>query len=202
MLDASSRTLDSMRRALVREGEPGTLLGGAAAPLPTRSTAVRHAGDQRQLPLEESRHGDPPYRIAPVQPAAVLDCRHVGALRFLTVACALVLAVVPPLPVRRSTSPSGCRGSTCRRGSRAARSRASVCGTSCGDRARAPRSRRFDLSATESAYNVNSLPARVRPAIWKWDVRDTMPRCPRPLSGARDGHPETRGEDDRAHEPT
>ena len=33
--------------------------------------------------------------MAPVQPAAVLDCTLVGALRSLTIACALVLASVP-----------------------------------------------------------------------------------------------------------
>jgi hypothetical protein len=26
-----------------------------------------------------------------------------------------------------------------------------------------------------SVYRVSSLPAKVRPAIWKWDVRDTLP---------------------------
>ena len=27
-------------------------------------------------------------------------------------------------------------------------------------------------------YRVQSLPAQVRPAIWKWNVQDTIPRSP------------------------
>jgi hypothetical protein len=29
---------------------------------------------------------------------------------------------------------------------------------------------------TNSSYIANSLPARVRPAIWRWNVQDTMPQ--------------------------
>jgi hypothetical protein len=34
----------------------------------------------------------------------------------------------------------------------------------------------LQLTSKTNRYRVSSLPARVRPAIWKWDVKDTLPR--------------------------
>jgi hypothetical protein len=114
-----------------------------------------------------------------VQPAAVLDCTLVGALRSPIIACALVLASVPvavsargdlTVTVARLDVPASIKGGEL---------------ASFGVRyiVRGPSSRTalatvvLDLNgATNTTYNANSLPARVRPAIWKWNVRDTMPR--------------------------
>jgi hypothetical protein len=35
---------------------------------------------------------------------------------------------------------------------------------------------RFQLNSKTNRYDVASLPGRVRPAIWRWDVKDTLPQ--------------------------
>jgi hypothetical protein len=35
---------------------------------------------------------------------------------------------------------------------------------------------RFQLNSKTNRYEVASLPAKVRPAIWRWDVKDTLPQ--------------------------
>jgi hypothetical protein len=34
----------------------------------------------------------------------------------------------------------------------------------------------LQLNSKTNNYTVSSLPAKVRPAIWKWDVKDTLPQ--------------------------
>ena len=113
-------------------------------------------------------------------PAAVLDCTLVGALRSLTIACALVLAPVPAafgargdltVTVSRLDVPTKITGGKL---------------ASFGVRyiVRGPSSRtalatvilNLNGANTNNSYIANSLPARVRPAIWKWNVQDTMPQ--------------------------
>ena len=108
----------------------------------------------------------------------MLDCCPVGApRRSLAIACALVLAVVVPaaaatrdltVAVSQLTAPKTARGGKA---------------VSFGVRyvVRGPDRRRalatvvLVLTRGKNRYTVSSLPARVRPAIWKWDVKDTLP---------------------------
>jgi hypothetical protein len=102
----------------------------------------------------------------------------VGALRSLTIACAL-LALVPA-----TVSAQGAAGDLTVSVSRLdvpARIKGGK-PASFGVRyiVRGPTTRTafatVDLSLTgPNVYRVNSLPAKVRPAIWKWNVQDTMP---------------------------
>jgi hypothetical protein len=114
-----------------------------------------------------------------VQPPAVLDCTPVGALRSLTIACALVLASVPvavgassdlTVAVSRLDVPTKIKGGKL---------------ASFGVRyvVRGPSARTalatviLDLTGpNNNSYHVDSLPAKVRPAIWRWNVQDTMPQ--------------------------
>jgi hypothetical protein len=112
----------------------------------------------------------------------VLDCTPVGALRSLTIACALVLALVPV-----AVSAEGTTGDLS-----VAVSRLDVPASIKGGKqarfgvryiVRGPRSRSALATVvlalngdTATTYRVNSLPAKVRPAIWKWNVQDTMPQ--------------------------
>ena len=76
-------------RALVGEREGRTLGCECLRHGPRDRPSIRHAGDERQLPVEESRHGVPPYRITIRRPLPVLHCGPVGATRLLSaVACA------------------------------------------------------------------------------------------------------------------
>jgi hypothetical protein len=101
----------------------------------------------------------------------------VGATRrSLAIACALVLAIVPAaagatrdltVSVARLTVPASLQSGQ---------------PVSFGVRyvVRGPAVRRAMATVTlrlsgASVYRVSSLPAKVRPAIWKWDVRDTLP---------------------------
>lgn len=108
----------------------------------------------------------------------MLDCEPVGATRrSLAIACALVVVLVPAaagassdltVSVSRlsvpSTIPSGktvnfgvlyiVRGPTTR----------SAFATVV-----------LRLNGPSSHYTVTSLPAKVRPAIWRWSVQDTLP---------------------------
>jgi hypothetical protein len=108
----------------------------------------------------------------------VLDCSPVGApCRSLTVACGLALAFVPSaigatgdlrVSVAHLTVPSKIQsGKTVSFGVRYI--------------VRGPGSRRalatvkLVLKGSESRFSFSSNPARVRPAIWKWEVQDTVP---------------------------
>ena len=108
----------------------------------------------------------------------MLDCTLVGALRSLTIACALVLASVPvavsakgdlTVTVSRFDVPTRITGGKV---------------ASFGVRyiVRGPSSHTafatvtLNLNGPNNSYRANSLPARVRPAIWKWNVQDTMPQ--------------------------
>jgi hypothetical protein len=107
----------------------------------------------------------------------VLDCTPVGALRrALTIACALVLAFVPAaigangdltVTVSRLTVPPRIQsGKTVTFGVRYI--------------VRGPSSRRATAKVTlvlrgENRFSFSSNAARVRPAIWKWEVQDTVP---------------------------
>jgi hypothetical protein len=113
-----------------------------------------------------------------VPPPAVLDCGPVGATRrSLAIACALVFAIVPAaagakadltVSVSRLTVPSKLQG-----GQKVAFGVRYVVRGPAGQRAVAKVALR--LNGKGSLYTVSSLPARVRPAIWKWNVRDTLP---------------------------
>ena len=109
----------------------------------------------------------------------MLDCTLVGALRSLTIACALVLACVPAalgakgdltVSVSRLDVPTKITGGKL---------------ASFGVRyiVRGPSARTAFATvilklngANNNSYIANSLPARVRPAIWRWNVQDTMPQ--------------------------
>ena len=83
-------------RTLVGEGEGRTLGCESLRHGPRDRPSIRHAGDERQLPVEESRHGVPPYRITIGRPLPVLHCGPVGATRLLSAfAVAMALAFVP-----------------------------------------------------------------------------------------------------------
>jgi hypothetical protein len=102
----------------------------------------------------------------------------VGATRrSLAIACALVFAIVPAaagakgdltVKVAHLTVPATLQGGKKVgfgvryevRGPAALRAMAKV---------------ELRLTGVGSLYTVSSLPARVRPAIWKWDVQDTLP---------------------------
>ena len=97
--------------------------------------------------------------------------------RFLAIACALVFAIVPAaagakveLTVRVShlTVPARLQG-----GQKVAFGVRYVVRGPAAQRALATVALR--LTSRGSLYTVKSLPAKVRPAIWKWDVRDTLP---------------------------
>jgi hypothetical protein len=117
----------------------------------------------------------------------VLDCCTVGApRRSLAIACALVLAVVVPataatrdltVAVSQLTAPKKAHGGkTVSFGVRYV-----VRGP---DRRRALATVVLVLTRGKNTYTVSSLPARVRPAIWKWDVKDTLPVLPPGTYGA------------------
>jgi hypothetical protein len=107
----------------------------------------------------------------------VLDCSPVGApRRSLTIACGLVLAFVPSaigatgdltVKVSRLTVPPRIQtGKTVSFGVRYI--------------VRGPSSRRATATVTlvlrgENRFRFSSNPALVRPAIWKWEVQDTVP---------------------------
>jgi hypothetical protein len=113
-----------------------------------------------------------------VPPPAVLDCGPVGATRrSLAIACALVFAIVPAaagakadltVSVSRLTVPAALQG-----GQKVRFGVRYVVRGPAGQRALA--TVRLRLTGVGSLYTVSSLPARVRPAIWKWDVQDTLP---------------------------
>jgi hypothetical protein len=107
----------------------------------------------------------------------VLDCSPVGApRRSLTIACGLALAFVPSaigatgdltVSVSRLTVPSKIQSGKI---------------ASFGVRyvVRGPSSRRAMATVKlvlrgENRFTFASNPARVRPAIWKWEVKDTVP---------------------------
>ncbi len=110
----------------------------------------------------------------------MLDCSPVGApSRALTIACALVLALVPVaaganrdlrVSVSRLTVPAKLASGKAVsfgvlytvRGPAARRAQATV---------------RLVLNSDNntSTYTVTSLPATVRPAIWRWRVTDKLP---------------------------
>ncbi len=148
---------------------------------PRDRPSIRHAGDERQLPVEESRHGVPPYRITIGRPLPVLHCGPVGATRLLSaIACAMALAFVPAasgatgdLTVTVSTlnvQSTIQRGKpvTLRRDLHRARPAHAA-------RARHRRARADRTAGQRTRYTVASRPATVRPAIWKWSVTDTLP---------------------------
>jgi hypothetical protein len=107
----------------------------------------------------------------------VLDCTPVGApRRSLTIACGLALAFVPSaiaakgdlsVSVARLTVPPRIQsGKTVSFGVRYI--------------VRGPSSRRAMARVKlvlrgENRFSFSSNPARVRPAIWKWEVQDTVP---------------------------
>jgi hypothetical protein len=107
----------------------------------------------------------------------VLDCEPVGATRrSLAIACALVVVFVPAAAGARSDLTVSV-------------SRLSVPATIKSGKAvkfgvlytvRGPAARSavatvvLQLNGT-SSYTVTSLPAKVRPAIWRWNVQDTLP---------------------------
>jgi hypothetical protein len=102
----------------------------------------------------------------------------VGATRrSLAIACALVLAIVPAaagakadltVSVSRLTVPPTLQG-----GQKVAFGVRYVVRGPAGQRALATVA--LKLTSEGSLYTVESLPAKVRPAIWKWDVQDTLP---------------------------
>jgi len=110
----------------------------------------------------------------------VLDCGPVGATRSpLAIACALVLAIAPAasasarangdltVAVSRLDVPAKIRSGT--RVTLAVRY--IVNGPATG---RATATVVLDLRGA-STYHVTSRPAKVRPAIWRWAVTDTLP---------------------------
>jgi hypothetical protein len=108
----------------------------------------------------------------------VLDCVPVGVPgRFVILACALALVCAPAAPaaprdlsvrVSKLAVPLRLKSGT---------------KVSFGVRyvVQGPATRRamatveLVLSSPTNRYRVASLPAKVRPAIWKWSVRDTLP---------------------------
>lgn len=110
----------------------------------------------------------------------MLDCGPVGATRrTLAIACALVLAIAPAasasarangdltVTVSRLDVPAKIQSG--KRVTFAVRYIVSGPATR-----RAMATVVLDLRGA-STYHVTSLPARVRPAIWKWAVTDTLP---------------------------
>jgi nitrogen fixation protein FixH len=107
----------------------------------------------------------------------VLDCEDVGATRrSLAIACALAVVIVPAaagaksdltVSVSRLSVPATIQsGKTVKfsvlyvvRGPTTQSAQATVV---------------LKLIGTDH-YSVTSLPARVRPAIWRWNVQDTLP---------------------------